>query len=141
MCDLTIHPLRASVLTDTPPRVHPSISGFLKIFKTRLVGKSIHTLYKKCFVLLSHRCGITQSTPRGPASLLAHRLESTAFETQSSRWHIHSVSSSKTICNSPNPPLADIILFGLSVSSLPSKFLGRGFHTLIKKEWFVLLHN
>jgi len=84
MYDPTIHPLRASILTRTPPRIHPSISGFLKIFKTRLVGRSIHTLYKKCFVLLSNRCGITQSTPRGLTSLLAHRLVFTAFRTQPS---------------------------------------------------------
>ena len=40
------------------------------------------------------------------------------------------------ICNGTNPPLADIVLSGLSLSRFPSRFLkrvcGRGFHTLIK---------
>ena len=60
----------------------------------------------------------------------------------------HTVSSSDTICNAPSPPLADIVLFGLSLSSFPSRFfkifktrlIGRGFHTLYK-ECFVLLSN
>ena len=33
----------------------------LKIFKTRLLGRGFHTL--KCFVSLSNRCEISQSTP------------------------------------------------------------------------------
>ena len=54
------------------------------------------------------------------------------------------VSSSDTICNSPSPPLVDIVLFGLSLSDFPSRFfkmhlLGRGFHTLIKNIPFILI--
>ena len=45
---------------------------------------------------VSNRCGISQSTPWGPASLLAHR----------------SVSGSDAICNSLSSPLAGIIYFG-----------------------------
>ena len=43
----------------------------------------------------------------GLASLLAHRP----------------VSGSDTICNGPNSPLADIVLFGSSLSGFPSRFL------------------
>ena len=44
------------------------------------------------------------------------------------------VSGSDTICNGPSPPLADIVLFGLFLSSL--RLLWRGFHTLIKNASF-----
>ena len=47
--------------------------------------------YKECFVLFSNRCGISQSTPWWLVSSLAHSSESD-FD---------------TICNRPNPPLAD----------------------------------
>ena len=46
------------------------------------------------------------------------------------------VSGSDTICN--NPPLADIVLFGLPLKVFKTRLLGRGFHTLIKG---VLLPN
>ena len=51
------------------------------------------------------------------------------------------MSGSDTICNNPNPPLGDIVLFGLSLSGFPfraspqdfkTRMLGEGFHTLIK---------
>ena len=54
--------------------------------------------YKKYFVSLSHRCGISQSTPLGSlASSLIRRL----------------VSGSDTICNRPSLSLANIVRFGL----------------------------
>ena len=48
------------------------------------------------------------------------------------------MSGSNTICNDPNPPLADIVLFGLPLSSFPFKtcLLGEGFHTRIKGVLF-----
>ena len=83
----------------------------LKVFKTHLLGRDFHS-YKECFVPLSNRRRISQSTPlqgltsslaliplsnrcrfsqsilfRGPTSLLAHRLV-----------------CSNIICNSPSPP-------------------------------------
>ena len=74
--------------------------------------------YKECFVPLSKRCGISQSTPfGGPASSLTH----------------HSMSSSDTICNSPSPPLADIVLFSplrRQPHSFKTRLLGRGFPPL-----------
>ena len=87
-----------------------SLLGFPSRFKNASTRERFPHPYKECFVSLSNRCGISQSTPlRGPTSSLAHR----------------SVSSSNTICNSLSPPLADIVLFGLSVSGFPSKFLKR----------------
>ena len=80
--------------------------------------------YKECFILLSNRCGISQFTPLGPASSLAHC----------------SVSGSDTICNSRNLPLTDIVFFGFPFRTSPQGFktrlLGRGFHTLIKNVLF-----
>ena len=104
--------------------------------------------YKECFVLYPNRCGITQSThyqgsasslaliplsnryeisqstPFGPAFLLAHR----------------SVSGFDTIFNRPNLPLADVVLFGFPFRYSPQGFktrlLGRGFHTLINNASF-----
>ena len=42
------------------------------------------------------------------------------------------VSGSNTICNCPNPLLANVALFGFSASGFKSRLLGEGFHTLIK---------
>ena len=86
-----------------------SISSFPSRFlKCVCYGEVSTPLYKECFVPLSNWRGISQSTsPEGPASLLAHRP----------------VSGSDTISNDLSPPLAYIILFGLSLPSLPSRFL------------------
>ena len=56
----------------------------------------------------------------GPVSLLAHR----------------SVFGSDTIYNTPDPPLADIVLFGLSLLGFKTRLLGEGFHTLINGDLF-----
>ena len=76
-------------------------------------------------VLFSNRCGISQSTPL-------------SFEAQHLCWYTvqypplrcsmflvahHSVSDFDTICNSSSPSLADIVLFGLSLSGFLSRFL------------------
>ena len=74
------------------------------------VRESFPHPYKECFVPLSNRCGISQTTTlEGPVSSLAHRL----------------VSGSDTICNNPNLPLVDIILFELSFSGFPSNPEGK----------------
>ena len=102
--------------------------------------------YKECFFLLPNRCGISQSTPlRGPASSLAlvpffnqcgipnpppfgaSVLAGTLPRVYTLRGSASSlahcpVSGSDTICDSPSPPLADIILFGLSLLGFPSSF-------------------
>ena len=50
------------------------------------------------------------------------------------------VSGSETICNGLDPPLTDIVLFGLSFRASPQSFktrlLGEGFHTLINSGLF-----
>ena len=51
----------------------------------------------------------------GPASLLARRLVSTPLRGTARRLTHRPVSGSNTICNDPDPPLADIVLFGLSL--------------------------
>ena len=53
---------------------------------------------------------------RGTTSSLAHCL----------------MSGSDTICNSPDPPLAYIVLFRLPLKVFKMRLLGRGFHTPIK---------
>ena len=37
----------------------------------------------------------------------------------------HKQTNKQTVCNSPRPPLADIVLFELSLSGFPSRFLKR----------------
>ena len=39
-------------------------------------------------------------------------------------------------CNSPSPPLADIVLFELPLKVFKTHLLGRGFHTFIKNVSF-----
>ena len=117
--------------------------------------------YKECFVPLSNPCGILQSTSfgaqcprwhsylslvdvgfhnpsslRGPTSLLAHCLMSTPLQGSTSSLVHCPVSGSDTICNGPSPPVADIILFGLSLKVFKMRILGSGFHTLIKNVSF-----
>ena len=73
-------------------------------------------LYKKCFVPLFNQCRISQSTQLGPASLLAHRP----------------MTDSDTICNSPNPPLANIV----NLTVLKMQLRGTSLHTLIRNVSF-----
>ena len=56
--------------------------------------------------------------PLGPASLLAHRLVSTPLRGTARRLTHRPVSGSDTISNDPDPPLADIVLFGLPLKAL-----------------------
>ena len=65
-------------------------------FKNAFTRKRCSHPYKECFVPLSNRCGISQFTFFGGLAFsLAHR----------------SISGFDTICNSPNPPLVDIVRF------------------------------
>ena len=140
-----------------------SLSGFPSgFFKTRVLGRGFHTLIKGVTFSSPTDVGYhnlpplgpsvptgTRSflqsmwdpyqihPPSGPAFLLAHRLVSTPLRGTTSSLAHHPVSGSDSICNGPSPPLVDIVLFRLSLSSFPLRFfktrlLGRGFHTLIK---------
>ena len=64
---------------------------------------------------------------RGSASLLVH----------------HPMSNSDTICNGLSLPLVDIVLFGLTLSGFPSKFLKCAWESFPHsyKGYFVLLPN
>ena len=71
----------------------------------------------------SNRCGTApKSTPLwGPTSLLAHHLVSTPLRKTARRLAHCPVSGSDTICNDPDPPQADIVLFALSLLGSPSR--------------------
>ena len=76
----------------------------------------------------------------GPMSLLAHRLVFIPFWGTARRLAHRPVSGSNTICNNPDPLLADIVLFELSLSGFPqgskTRLLGEDFHTLINGSLF-----
>ena len=132
--------------------------GFpLKIFLNAYGEKFPHP-YKKCFVSLSNRFGISQSTCPvetrfplqlmwnllihllwGLASLLAHRPVSTPLRGSAFSLAHRPVAGSDTICNSPSISLANIVLFGLSFSDFKTlpHLLGRDFHILIKNASFL----
>ena len=121
----------------------------LKVYKTHLLGRGFHTLIKnvsfssptdvgshnppsfRASVLASTR-PILQSMWDSPihplqdlVSLLAHYLLSTPLQGSTSSLAHCPVSGSYTICNSPSPPLADIVLFWFFLSGSPLKFLKR----------------
>ena len=83
----------------------------------------------------------------GPASLLAHYIVFTPpppFWGTARRLAHHPVSDSDTICNGPDPPLADIVLFGLPLKALKRVY---SFHTLINgglfsspTKWDITIH-
>ena len=89
-------------------------------FKMRLLGKGFHTLIRNAlFPSPTDVRSRNPSPPRGLASSLAHRP----------------MSGSDTICNSPNPPLADIVRplrIAVQPHSFKTRMLGRSFYTLIK---------
>ena len=55
----------------------------------------------------------------GPASILTHRLMSTHLRGTARRLTHRPVYGSDTICNAPDPPLANIVLFGLFLPGFP----------------------
>ena len=76
-----------------------------------------------------------------PFGALAHRLVSTPLRGTTRRLAHRSVSGSDNICNDPDPPLVDIVLFGLSLSNFPSRLWNastRGRFPHSYKWWFVL---
>ena len=75
-------------------------------FKTRRLGRGFHTLIRNALFPSSTDVGSHNPPLRSLASSLAHRL----------------VPDSNTICNSPSPPLVDIVLFEFSLLGFLSKF-------------------
>ena len=113
-------------------------------FKTRLLGERFHTLIN--YGLFSSPTNVGYHNPPpfgaqrsrwhsflppidvdhpqihplwGSVSLLAHRLVSTPLRGTARRLTHRPVSGFNTICNDPNPPLADIVVFGLSLLGSP----------------------
>jgi len=104
-------------------------------FKMRL-GEGSNTLINGGLFSLPNQSGTSQiHPPLGPASLLTHRLVSTLLQGTARRLAHRPMSGSNTICNGPNPPLADIVLFVFfPFWAFPQGFkntLGEGFYTLI----------
>ena len=115
MWDPSIHLLSGlSVFADTPPHVHP--------FQD-LASLLAHS-YKECFVFLSNRYEISQSTP---------------FETQRPRWHPF---PSPIEVEPPHPPSFRGPV-SLLAHRLVSTFLGDLASSLAHpyKKWFVFLSN
>ena len=80
--------------------------AFSRGFKTHMLGRGFHTLVRYVSFPSPTDVGSHNPLPLG-ASVLASTP---------------SVSGSNTICNSSSPPLADIVLFGLSLLGFPSRF-------------------
>ena len=101
-----------------------SLWAFSQGFKTRLLKRGFHTFIRNVSSPLQPMWDLTIHPPWSPTSSLAHR----------------SVSGFNTICNRPNPLLADIVLFSLSFWASPQSFkthlIGSGFHTLIRNASF-----
>ena len=71
--------------------------------------------------LLPNQCGTSQSTPFG-ASILTGTPPCVYPLRETARRIAHRpVSGSNTICNDPDPPLAYIVFFGLSLLGFPSR--------------------
>ena len=119
MCGLTIHSLEgpASSLVHYPMSasniIYNTSSSWLAnifLFVLSLLGfqsmRSFHTLVRNSFPsstdVRSHN-----PPPWGPTSSLAYRP----------------MSGSDTICNSPSPPIANIVIFGLSLLDFRSRFI------------------
>ena len=126
MWDITIHPLQGK-----RPRWHsflPPIDVGPPPNPPDARRRFPHT-YKWCFVLLLNQCGTSQSTPFR-ASVLAGTLS--FLQSMWDRHQIHPlrdsasllahrvVSGFDTICNNLGPPLANIVLFELSLSDFLS---------------------
>ena len=112
---------------DVGPPPNPSLLGPASLLAHRHVSTTL-------------RGTAPNPPPLGSAFLLAHRLVSTTLRGTARRLAYRPVSGSDTICNGPDPPLADIVLFGLSLLGSPQGFktgmLGEGFHTLINDGLF-----
>ena len=129
-------------------RILSSFDFFLRVssqgFKTGLLGEGFHTLINGGLFSSPTNVGHHNPLPFGPsvlagtlsflqsmwdrsqihplwgpASLLAHSLVSTPLRRTAKRLAHRPVSGSDTICNGPDPPLVDIVLFGLSLSGFP----------------------
>ena len=118
----SLNPPLADIVCFSPLRIVVSLT----VFKTRLLGRSFHTIIRNALFPSLIDVGSHNPPPfEGLASSLAHCP----------------LFGSDTICNSSNPPLADIVCFGplrivVSLSVFKTCLLGRGFHTIIRNVLF-----
>ena len=114
----------------------------LKVFKTHLLGRGLHTLVKNVLFSSLNDVGSHNPPPLGPVSSLAlvpytnrcGTIAGTPPHVRPFRGSVSSlahcpVSSSNTICNSP-------FRFRLPLKVFKPHMLGRDFHTLIKNASF-----
>ena len=132
----------------------------LKVSKTHLLGRGLHTLIKNASFSSPTDVGSHNPPPSEPKVLASTRslLQSmwdpsihppsgpSVLTSTPPRVHpllglasllTHRLMSDyDTICNSPSPPLANIALFRLSLEVSKTHLLGRGLHILIKNVSF-----
>ena len=87
--------------------------------------------HRHLFPFLQLMWDLTIHPPSGPNILVGHRPMSTTLWGSAFSLAHHSISSFDTICNRPNSPLVDVVLFELSL-----KVFKTGFHTLINNISF-----
>ena len=118
---------------------HHSVFTPLRGLASSLAHHSVFTPLRGSASSLAHHSVFTPL--RGSTSSLAHHLVFTPlrglvsslaptwclppFGGSASSLAHRPVSDSNTVCNSPSPLLADIVLFGLSLLGFPSKILKR----------------
>jgi len=135
--------------------------AFSQGFKTRLLGEGFHTLIKDDLVSSPTNVGHHNPPHSGPSVLAGTRsfIQSTWDHPQihpplgssiltstpprvyllrrTARRLAHRlVTGSDTICNDPDSPLADIVLFRAFPQGFKTHLLGEGFHTLINDDLF-----
>ena len=108
-------PFGPNVLTGTPSRVYPPLGNIFCSLPQPMWDITIHDVPSPTNV------GHYNPPPLALTSLLAHHLVSTPLWGTAKRLAHRSMFGSDTICNNPNPPLGDIVLFGLSLSGFPSR--------------------
>jgi len=96
--------------------------------------------HKKCFVLFPNHVGSLNPPPSEPSVLVGTQSRAHSLWGSASSLAYRPVSDSVTICNSPSPPLADIVLLGFPfrafLKAFKTRLLGRGFHTHVKNVLF-----
>ena len=125
-------PLGPSILNGTLPRVYPlrEIASLLVHCPISTPGNTLLTHYPVSTPLRNSLLADTSLSvcPLSENRLLTNTSLSVCpfLGTTSSLAH-RLLSGSDTICNDPSPLLVDIVLFGFSRSSFPSRFLKRVF--------------
>ena len=115
----SLNPSLTDIVYFCPLRIVVSLT----VFKTCLLERGFHTLIRNALFPSQIDVGSHNPSPLG-ASLLAGTPLSVY-----------------AICNSPNPPVTDIVCFGqlrivVNLTVFKTRLLERGFHTLIRNALF-----